>query len=47
MEAVADLVIIAFFYLLLVGEYTTASNKKAKRTIALWDCDVRLWRKDR
>ena len=45
LEAVADLVIIAFFYLLRVGEYTTASNKKAKRTIALRDCDVRLWRK--
>ncbi len=45
MEAVADLVIIAFFYLLRVGEYTTASNKKAKRTIALRDCDVRLWGK--
>jgi hypothetical protein len=43
LEVVADLVIIAFFYLLRVGEYTTASNKKPKRTIALQDCNVRLW----
>jgi hypothetical protein len=47
MEAVADLVIIAFFYLLRVGEYTTASSKKPKRIIALQDCDVRLWQKGR
>ena len=43
MEAVADLVIISFFYLLRVGEYTTASIKKLKRTVALQDCNVRLW----
>ncbi len=50
MDAVADLTLIAFFYLLRVGEYTTPSPPKgqpprAKRTIALRDCDIRMWRK--
>ncbi len=39
-----DLIIIAFFYLLRVGEYTSPSKPREKRTIALQDCDVRLWR---
>jgi hypothetical protein len=43
LEAVADLVIIAFFYLLRVGEYTTPHSARTKRTIPLWDCDIRLW----
>jgi hypothetical protein len=43
-EAVADLIIIAFFYLLQVGEYTSPSKPWEKRTIALRDCDVRLWK---
>ena len=39
---------IAFFYLLRVGEYTTPSPPKgqpprAKRTIALRDCDIWMW----
>ena len=44
-RAVADLCIIAFFYLLQVGEYTTPAGKKKrrKRTIALRKCDIRLW----
>jgi hypothetical protein len=37
LDAAADLVIIAFFYLLQVGEYTTSAKKKPKRTIALRD----------
>jgi hypothetical protein len=41
--AVADLVIIAFFYLLRVGEYTSPSTPRPKRTIPLRKCDVRLW----
>jgi hypothetical protein len=41
---VADLIIIAFFYLLQVGEYTSLSKPWEKQTIALWDCDVRLWK---
>jgi hypothetical protein len=45
LDAAADLVIIAFFYLLQVGEYTTSAKKKPKRTIALRDQDVRLWQK--
>jgi hypothetical protein len=44
MEAVADLIIIAFFYLLRVGEYTSPAKLQDKRTIALRDCDVRLWK---
>jgi hypothetical protein len=45
LDAASDLVIIAFFYLLQVGEYTTSAKKKPKRTIALQDQDVRLWHK--
>jgi hypothetical protein len=40
---VADLVIIAFFYLLRVGEYTSPATPRKKRTIPLRDCDIRLW----
>ena len=44
-RAVADLCIIAFFYLLQVGEYTTPAIKlkRRKRTIALRKCNIRLW----
>ena len=44
-RAVADLCIIALFYLLRVGEYTTPapSAQRKKRTIALRKCDIRLW----
>ncbi len=45
LDAAVDLVIIAFFYLLRVGEYTTSTKKKPKCTIALRDQDVHLWRK--
>jgi hypothetical protein len=41
-DAVTDLIMIAFFYLLRVGEYTSPTKPWDKRTIALWDCDVRL-----
>jgi hypothetical protein len=44
LEAVADLVTIAFFYLLRVGEYTSQSSPRDKRTIPLQRCDVKLWR---
>ncbi len=46
LSAVADLVIIAFFYLLRVGEYTSPANPREKRTIPLWGCDIPLWTKD-
>ena len=48
-RAVADLVIIAFFYLLRVGEYTVSSRKdrKKKRTVPLRTKDVTLWKGDR
>jgi hypothetical protein len=42
--AVADLCIIAFFYLLRVGEYTLSRNQEEKRTIALRKGDIRLWK---
>ncbi len=45
LDAAADLVIIAFFCLLRVGEYTTSVKKKPKRTIVLRDQDVHLWQK--
>ena len=45
LAAVADLAIIAFFYLLRVGEYTSPAKPRKKRTIPLRRCDVRLWRK--
>ena len=36
---------VAFFYLLRVGEYTVSWNSRLKRTILLRKCDVRLWHK--
>jgi hypothetical protein len=42
--AVADVVVVAFFYLLQVGEYTAPQNSRLKRTIPLQKCNVRLWR---
>ncbi len=43
LEAVMDLVLIVFFYLLQVGEYTTPHSTRTKKIIPLWDCDIRLW----
>jgi hypothetical protein len=43
LDAVADLITIAFFYLLRVGEYTSPATFCAKQTIPLRMCDVRLW----
>ncbi len=34
---------VTFFYLLRVGEYTTPHRTRAKRTIPLRDCNIRLW----
>jgi hypothetical protein len=45
LDAVTDLVIIAFFYLLRVGEYTSPHRARTKRTIPLRDCNIRLWYK--
>jgi hypothetical protein len=43
-KAVADMVVIAFFYLLWVGEYTNPARARgAKRTVPLRKCDMRLW----
>ena len=46
-SAVADLVIIAFFYLLRVGEYTSPLRKRSKRTQPLRRQDIKLWKKGR
>lgn len=45
-RAIADLVIIAFFFLLRVGEYTMSSKKdqKKKRTVPIRVQDITLWR---
>jgi hypothetical protein len=43
-EAVADLLVVAFFYLLWVGEYTTSSREHEKRTVLLRKCDMQLWK---
>jgi hypothetical protein len=43
-EAVADLVVVAFFYLLWVGEYTTSLREHEKRMVLLRKYDVQLWK---
>ena len=43
--AVADLVVVAFFYLLSVDEYTAPWNNRPKRTFSLRKCNAHLWRK--
>jgi hypothetical protein len=43
-KAVADLVAVAFFYLLWVGEYTTSSREHEKRMVPLRKCDLQLWK---
>jgi hypothetical protein len=42
LHVVADLVVLAFFFLLRVGEYTPSSQ--SRRTIPLTETDVKLWR---
>jgi hypothetical protein len=42
LHVVADLVVLAFFFLLRVGEYTPSSQ--SRRTIPLAETDVKLWR---
>jgi hypothetical protein len=41
----ADLVAVAYFFLLMVGEYTPTTLKKgsAKQTIPLWKWDITFW----
>jgi hypothetical protein len=41
LDAVGDLVTMAFFYLLRVGEYTSPTKPRDKRTIPLRLCDMR------
>ena len=40
-KAVADLVVVAFFYLLRVGEYSSREHEKCM--VPLRKCDVQLW----
>ncbi len=42
MRVVADLIVLAFFFLLRVGEYTPSN--KPRQTIPLHGSDIRLWR---
>ncbi len=44
LDVVADLVTVAFFYLLQVGEYTSPAQARAKGTIPLRRSDIRLWK---
>ena len=42
-QAISDLIIIAFFYLLWVGEYTIPAHNHQTCTIQFWHKDVHLW----
>ena len=44
LRTVANLVVVAFFFLLRVGEYTRSTDKRAKQTIPIRRQDVKLWR---
>jgi hypothetical protein len=46
LNAVADLITIAFFNLLRVGKYTSPATPREKWTIPLRMCDIRLWKQD-
>ena len=46
-EAIADLVNIAFYYLLRVGEYTAGKAKKDRQTVPFRLCDITFRRKGR
>jgi len=47
-QTTAALIVVAYFFLLRVGEYTPTRNKKRKkRTIALRKCDITLLRNGR
>jgi hypothetical protein len=39
--------VIAFFYLLCVGGFTSPCKPRAKGTSLLWKCDVRRWHQGR
>ena len=43
-QAVADLIIVAFFFLLRVGKYTMPTGNRRTRTVQFRCQDVRLWR---
>jgi hypothetical protein len=43
-QAIADFVVIAFYFLLRVGEYTCPSGNKRTRTVQFRRCDVTFWK---
>ena len=43
-RAVADLISVAFFFLLRVGEYTMPARNRQTRTVQFQCQDIRLWR---
>lgn len=44
LRTVANLVVLAFFFLLRVGEYTASTDKREKQTVPIRRQDVKLWR---
>jgi hypothetical protein len=42
-QAIADLIILAFFFLLRVGEYTLPATHVRTRTVQFRACDVKFW----
>jgi len=47
LRTVANLVVLAFFFLLRVGEYTQTTDKRDKQTVPIRRQDVKLWRKNK
>jgi hypothetical protein len=43
-QAISDFVVIAFYFLLRVGEYTCPSGTKRTRTVQFRRCDVTFWK---
>jgi hypothetical protein len=43
-QAMADFVVIAFYFLLRVGEYTCPSSNKRTQTVQFRRCDVTFWK---
>jgi hypothetical protein len=43
LRTVANLVVLAFFFLLRVGEYTRSTDKRTKLTVPIRRQDVKLW----
>ena len=46
LRAAANIIVVAFFFLLRVGEYTDSTDAREKLTVPLRLQDVKLWRND-